>query len=110
MLISEDNVKRAEWKLGKIEDLIPGKDGVIRGVKVRTCGKGKYEFLNRPLQKLYPLEVSSSEIDLWEKEKNVDGDKCEKTSMQKEKDPWGRAKRSAAKDSEWKTRLMLDSC
>ena len=33
VLISEDNVKRAEGKLGKIEDLIPGKNGVIRGVK-----------------------------------------------------------------------------
>ena len=85
VLISEDNVKRAEWKLGKIEDLIPGKDGFIRGVKVRTCGKGKYEFLNRPLQKLYPLEVSSSEKDRWEKEKNVDGDKCEKRACRRRK-------------------------
>ena len=61
-------------------------------LKVCICGKGKYEFLNRPLKKLYLLEVSSSEIDRWEKEKNVDGDKCAKTRMQKEKDPRGGAK------------------
>ena len=61
--------------------------------------------MNRPLQKLYPLEVSSNEAESFEKETNVDGVECEE-----ERDPGGRAKRSAAKDSEWKTRLMLDSC
>ena len=105
VLIYEDNVKRTEWKMGRVEELLPGKDGITRGVKVRTCGKGKYELLNRPLQKLYPLEVSSNEADSFEKETNVDGVECEQ-----ERDPGGRAKRSAAKDSEWKTRLMLDSC
>ena len=105
VLIYEDNVKRTEWKMGRIEELLPGKYGITRGVKVRTCGKGKYELLNRPLQKLYPLEVSSNEAESFEKETNVDGGECEQ-----ERDPGGRAKRSAAKDSEWKTCLMLDSC
>ena len=63
-------------------------------MKLRTRVKGKYEFLNRPLQELYLLEVSGSGIDRCEEEKNVDGDKYEKTRMQKEKDPGGRAKRS----------------
>ena len=110
VLIFEDNVKRAEWKMGKIEQLLPGKDGVVRGVKVRTCGKGKYKMLNRPLQKLYPLEVSSVDTESRAKVKNVDGKECEKTRVLNEKDPGGRARRCAAKDSEWKTRLMLDSC
>ena len=105
VLIYEDNVKRTEWKMGRVEELLPGKDGITRGVKVRTCGKGMYELLNRPLQKLYPLEVSSNEAESFEKETNVDGVECEQG-----RDPGGRAKRSAAKDSEWKTRLMLDSC
>ena len=39
---------------------------------MRTCGKGKYEFSNRPLQKLNPLEMSSNEIDWCKQEKNVD--------------------------------------
>ena len=77
MLIYEDNAKRAEWKMGKIEELLPGKDGITRGVKVCTCGKGKYEVLNRPLQKLYPLEVSNIDAESCEKEMNADGVECE---------------------------------
>ena len=110
VLIYEDNVKRAEWKMGKVEELLPGKDGITRGVKVRTCGKVKYEVLNRPLQKLYPLEVSSIDAESCEKEMNAYGVECEQKRVINERDPGGRAKRSAAKDSEWKTRLMLDSC
>ena len=53
VLIYKDNIKRVEWKMGKVEELFPGKDGVTCGVKVRTCDKGKYELLNQPLQKLY---------------------------------------------------------
>ena len=45
VLIYEDNGKRAEWKMGKVEELLRGKDGITRGVKLRTCGKGKYELL-----------------------------------------------------------------
>ena len=70
--------EKSRMEIGKDWKLISGKGGVIRGVKLRTCGKGKYEFLNRPLQGLYLLEVSSSGIDRCEEEKNVVGDKYEK--------------------------------
>ncbi|GBM50513.1 hypothetical protein AVEN_160737-1 [Araneus ventricosus] len=43
--------------LGKVVQLIEGKDGVVRLVKIRT----KQGDLLRPIQRLYPLEVSSSE-------------------------------------------------
>ena len=109
VLIFEDNKKRSEWKMGRIEDPIPGKDGVVRGAKVRIGSKGKPEFLNRPLQKLYPLEFSSMERETGDIERNDKDAECGKTSIQNENNPGGRAKRSAAKDSEWKTRLMLDS-
>ena len=41
---------------GIIEEAIVGKDGQIRGAKIRKMGKGKPEFSNSPLQKLVPLE------------------------------------------------------
>ena len=34
MLIKEDNLKRNAWIMGKVEEVIAGKDGVTRGVKV----------------------------------------------------------------------------
>ena len=41
----EDNIPRGKWKLGKIVDICPGKDGQIRTVRVRT----KKGMLNRPV-------------------------------------------------------------
>ena len=53
VLIEVEGAKRNKWRLGRIEEIVTGKDGVIRGANVKTS-KGK---LSRPLQKLYPLEV-----------------------------------------------------
>ena len=49
------------WKLGRIQDLIVGKDGRTRGATIGIAGRSRrFTSLNRPLQKLYPLEISSS--------------------------------------------------
>ena len=59
VLIHEDGVKRNKWSMAVIEELINGKDGVTRGATVKKIGvNGKAALLNRPLQKLYPLEIS----------------------------------------------------
>ena len=61
VLIHEDGVKRNKWSMAVIEELITGKDGVTKGATVKKIGKnGKLSILNRPVQKLYPLEISSS--------------------------------------------------
>jgi hypothetical protein len=57
VLVGADNKKRFDWPLGLIVDLIPGKDGNIRVARVKTKGG----ILTRPLQRLYPLEISSSD-------------------------------------------------
>ena len=54
VLVQEERTKRNTWKLGIVEELIRGKDEVIRGAKVRRLVKGKPEILCRPLQKLFP--------------------------------------------------------
>ncbi|KAL9955946.1 hypothetical protein ACROYT_G037352 [Oculina patagonica] len=61
VLVHEDNGKRSNWKMGKVEELIVGKDKEVRGVKLRVITKGKPIFVNRPVQKLYPLEVCGIE-------------------------------------------------
>ena len=53
MLIKGDEKNRGLWKIGIVEQLIPGRDGVVRGVKLRA-GKS---FMERPIQFLYPLEL-----------------------------------------------------
>ena len=59
MLVHEDNVKGSKWKMGKVLELVVGKDGVVRGVKLKVITKGKPIIVNRAMQKLYLLEVSS---------------------------------------------------
>ncbi|OXA43305.1 uncharacterized protein LOC110858916 [Folsomia candida] len=53
VLVGADNKKRFEWPLGRILKLNKGRDGQYRSALVKTA-KG---FLDRPLQRLYPLEV-----------------------------------------------------
>ena len=105
VLIHEDNVKRNWWKIGVIENLIKGKDGEIRGAQVRKSGKGKPEILNRPVQKLYPLESCRKNLDKESKDgeegERGDSQECEKTGRE-------RPRRAAAIDARWRSRLMLD--
>lgn len=54
VLIGQDNLPRQVWKLGKIEELFPGRDGLIRSCSVRTTTG---TFLRRPIQLLYNLEI-----------------------------------------------------
>ena len=53
VIIKGDEKNLRFWKLGIVTSLIKGKDGVIRGVKLRA-GKG---IMERPLKHIYPLEL-----------------------------------------------------
>ncbi|UYV74109.1 hypothetical protein LAZ67_11002136, partial [Cordylochernes scorpioides] len=57
VLVGMDNKKRNFWPLAVIEEILFGRDGVNRLVKVKTAVG---TFL-RPIQKIYPLEISSTE-------------------------------------------------
>ncbi|PFX28914.1 hypothetical protein AWC38_SpisGene6334 [Stylophora pistillata] len=54
VIIKSEEKNRAQWKLGVFDYLITGRDGVIREAKLRS---GKVH-LERPIQHLYPLELS----------------------------------------------------
>nr|XP_033949987.1 uncharacterized protein LOC117454852 [Pseudochaenichthys georgianus] len=55
ILIGEDKTPRQNWKMGRITDLFPGRDGLIRSCVVRTSTGS---LLRRPVQLIYPLEIS----------------------------------------------------
>jgi hypothetical protein len=50
--IHEDK-PRALWRLAIVEEVIRGRDGLVRSAKLRT----KDGVTNRPITKLYPLEI-----------------------------------------------------
>ena len=86
------------WKLGKVLDVYPGNDGLIRGATIEVASSnGKRKRLRRPLQKLFPLQVRE-------------------TSVAEEEEParpiactLERPKRQAAIEGEMRTR-QVDQC
>lgn len=72
VIIGDDLRKRIDWPLGRVEELIPGKDGVVRVVKVKTSSG----LLTRPIQRLYLLELPPEELSdfLRERSKGMSSD------------------------------------
>ncbi|GFT93957.1 integrase catalytic domain-containing protein [Nephila pilipes] len=58
VLVGSDNVKRLNWPLGRVIEMFQGKDNIERVAKLRVSNG---EII-RPIQRIYPLELSSSEI------------------------------------------------
>ena len=54
VLIRSEEKNRGKWPLGVVVELFNGRDGVVRAVKLRA---GK-TFLERPIQHLYPMELT----------------------------------------------------
>lgn len=54
VIIQSEERNRGKWSLGVIEELYPGRDGIIRAAKLRA-GKS---YLERAVNHLYPLELS----------------------------------------------------
>ena len=52
VLIADPDASRGEWPLGRVIEIYPGSDGLVRVVKVKSKGK---EYL-RPVHRLCPLE------------------------------------------------------
>ena len=53
VIIKDESQKRNKWKLGIVQNLIVGRDGIVKA-KLRV-ERGEYE---RAAQELYPLELS----------------------------------------------------
>ena len=58
VVVHSTDQPRGFWKLGRIMELLVGRDGEVRGAVVRVTAKGRQAtVLQRPIQLLYPLEV-----------------------------------------------------
>eukprot|EP00794_Sanderia_malayensis_P001249 gene1249-biopygen478 len=125
VLVHEEKVKRGMWKMAVVEKLIFGKDNQVRGATIRRVGKGKGkpEIIDRPIQRLFPLECAKYTGGRHECMNGDNGDarkNGDEGESQKVVDVGGKAaandahggsrpRRAAAQDARAKTRLMLDS-
>ena len=59
VVLIENELKknRLSWKLGRVVELITGKDAHVRGARVKMANGN---IIERPVQRLYPLEMSDS--------------------------------------------------
>lgn len=62
VVIHKDKTPRGFWSLGRVEEIVPGQDGLVRSavVRVYTGGKGS-KLVRRLVQRLYPVELSSGD-------------------------------------------------
>jgi hypothetical protein len=58
VLLGVENCKRMDWPLAVVEETIPGRDGEVRLVRLRTASG----VLLRPIQRVYPLEMYDEEV------------------------------------------------
>jgi len=58
VLIAADNIKMEDWPLSLVEELIPGLDGRLRFVRLRTASG----ILLRPVQRISPLEIYDESV------------------------------------------------
>ena len=61
VIIHNEDTPRGLWKLGKVMELIVGRDGEVRGGVVKVLSGNKVSLLRRPVQHLIPLEIYPSE-------------------------------------------------
>ena len=58
VLLKNDSTSKAFWKLGKVKELIPGKDGNVRAAVVKVANNsGCLSHLRRVVRHLVPIEV-----------------------------------------------------
>lgn len=58
VIIREDNLPTMQWRLGRIEDVFPGQDGLVRVANVRTGTK----VIRRPIAKLCLLPIDDNNV------------------------------------------------
>ena len=65
VVIVKDDTSRGCWKMGKIMNLFKSRDGQIRSAKVKLSPS---KVINRPLNLLYPIEMSHGDREKKEEE------------------------------------------
>jgi len=98
VVVHDENQPRGFWRLAKVENVIVGIDGEVRGATVRVSSRdGNVTVLQRPLSLLYPLEINCpAEPTTNRASVEVQEDAVSTESPQEEVIPAPRPRRAAA--------------
>ena len=99
VVLVDDDTHRSTWKLAVIESRIEGGDSLVRAANIRTSTG----CTNRPITKLYPLEISADV-------ENLDGPSRDSTNVLATYNSNSTPRRAAASNalrriSEWENSL-----
>ena len=65
LINGEENVPRAQWYIGKANNLVNGKDAQVRGAEFVVTSKTEEKTVcQRPVQKLIPFELTAITVNL----------------------------------------------
>ena len=60
VIVKDEQLPRGHWKLGVVQKVLTGRDGLTRAAVVKVAGSNRQQpTLKRPIQLLYPLEIRS---------------------------------------------------
>ena len=104
VIIKNDKTNRSFWRLGRIEQLIAGGDGMNRAAMVKVSNEdGKSGMLRRSIEHLVPLEVNANISE-------IKPDEDRNLSLVRDSDETpNRPRRAAAIASEDLRRELLDN-
>lgn len=97
VIVKDDHLPRGHWKLGIVQELMKGQDGLTRAatVKIAACGR-QHSILRRPIQLLYPLEIHCESTELASSESPTNTENPESLPEQVDANKQTRPKRAAA--------------
>ena len=103
IIINDDKLPRHQWRLGRIIELIKGRDGEIRAVKL-LVGKSR-SVIDRPINLVYPIEYG---IDSTDETSEMNSSECQNIPVNRNETSnyvSNRPKRNAAVMGELKRKL-----
>ena len=115
VIVHNETLTHGLWKLGRIQELLTGHDGLPRGALVRVASRDRqYILLKRPLQLLYPLEIREAEmLKVMSEDTSVfchDGpisDPVDESDVSTSEEPERRSVRAAAKRANEERKIWI---
>ena len=105
VVMMNEKTKQQFWKLARVEDLLPGQDGIVQAARVRVaCSEGRPRILQRSIERLIPLEFterleeSEGEADKLEEEPNQEPRELDEIGTKRKRREAARASESRRKE------------